>query len=87
MPFFRLVVYCSAFFIVLIACEDRKPKDKYEFIEYIELRGTCRDDHVRVQPAVYTGDIEHWFNVTKNHHSRDGIVFGGVISWPVGLRY
>ncbi len=60
---------------MLSGCEKDKPKDKYEFIEYIELRGFCREDHVGLQPVEYTGHLVHWFNVTKKNHSLFGTVF------------
>jgi hypothetical protein len=50
-----------------------RSEDTYQFIEYLEVAGECFEDHVK-QPAPYTGSIVHWYNVTKDYHSRYGSV-------------
>ena len=62
--------------VLLVACEEERPKDESQFIEYIEVRGTCSEDHVK-QSADYEGSIVHWYNVTKNRHAR----YGNVHQW------
>ncbi len=60
-------------FFLLWGCEKKQPEDEYKFIEYIEVKGVCSEDHVK-QTAEYEGSIVHWHNVTKNEHSRYGHV-------------
>jgi len=58
--------------LALVAgCE--KPQDEYKFVQFMKVEGECSEDHVK-QVAKYKGEIVHWFNVTKNSHSRYGSV-------------
>jgi hypothetical protein len=69
---FRVATFTLAV-VVLGACGQDPPKDEYRFIEYVEIEGSCFEDHVR-QPGKYTGSIVHWRNVTKNTEMRYGSV-------------
>ncbi|MCT0204929.1 hypothetical protein KQ302_07435 [Synechococcus sp. CS-602] len=59
--------------LVLQACSEEKPKDEYKFIEYLKVEGTCYENHVR-EAGGYSGDLVHWYNETKDQHSRYGSV-------------
>ncbi|MDO9530830.1 MAG: hypothetical protein Q7O12_01695 [Deltaproteobacteria bacterium] len=69
-----------AIILILISngCDNRRSKDEYKFIEYIEVEGNCYEDHVK-QSANYKGDIVHWYNITKNIHS----IYGSVSTFDV----
>ena len=64
------VLYLSLF---LIGCTKEK-KDEFKFVEYIEVKGVCSEEHVK-KSAKYAGSIVHWHNLTKNTHARYGSVF------------
>ncbi len=59
--------------IFLIGCRKEEKKDEYKFIEYIKVEGICGEDHAKTQ-GKYSGEIVHWYNVTKDTHSRYGFV-------------
>jgi hypothetical protein len=59
--------------ILLIGCKREEKKDEYKFIEYIKVEGIGGDDHARIK-GKYEGEIVHWYNVTKDTHSRYGSV-------------
>ncbi len=65
------IVVCSI--LVLVAC-DEEPTDKVEFIESVEVEGTCKEDHATVS-SEYDGCISQWYNVTKGKHDSFGFVF------------
>jgi len=67
----RKVILLLISLALVAGCE--KPRDEYKFVEFIKVEGECSEDHVK-QLAKYKGEIVHWFNVTRNSHSRYGSV-------------
>jgi hypothetical protein len=63
--------------VLVTACGQDRPKDQYSLIEYVEVQGSCFEDHVR-QTGKYVGSIVHWRNMTKNTERR----YGSVNRWP-----
>lgn len=61
--------------LMVSSCGDReeRSKDKYEFIEFVGIEGTCVENHVR-EPARYTGSLVHWRKVTQQEDRRYGSV-------------
>lgn len=58
---------------IMVACSEQQPKDEYKFIEYLKVEGTCYENHVKIS-ANYSGSFVHWYNKTKDQHSRYGSV-------------
>lgn len=59
--------------LILSACSEEKPKDEYEFMEYLKVEGTCYENHVK-ESGHYSGSLVHWYNKTKAQHFRYGAV-------------
>ena len=79
----RLVLGVVMVVPLLAACPEETPKEEPEpkFIEYLEVVGTCVEDHVRPLPEYtreYTGHIVHWFHLIKNKHTRMGSIRIGI---------
>jgi hypothetical protein len=55
------------------ACDQDPPKRNYKFVEYVAVRGTCFEDHVK-QQANYEGSLVHWRDLDKGYDSRYGSV-------------
>ncbi len=66
---FTLVLVAAA--LLITSCEEKKNVDEQRFVEFVEVTGTCSEDHVG-QVAHYEGSLVHWHNVTKDTHSRYG---------------
>lgn len=69
-----LLLYTIVLSTALFACQGEPPKDERKFIEYVEVKGPCHEDHVN-QSGEYVGSLVHWLNVTKNQHSVYGSAF------------
>jgi hypothetical protein len=67
------ITLALVFGTALSACQDEPPKDENKLIEYVEVAGLCRENHV-IRSAEYKGSLVHWFNVTKGKHD----VYGSV---------
>ena len=68
------IAFCYlTFMLSVVSCEDKPAKDEYKFIEYVEVTGQCREDHVE-QFDEYEGSLVHWFNITRGDHNLYGYV-------------
>jgi hypothetical protein len=72
-----------AFMLSVVSCGDKPAKDEHKFLEYVEVTGQCREDHVE-QFDSYEGSFVHWFNVTKGDHSVYGAVSNKVDAGQAG---
>jgi hypothetical protein len=72
---FRVIALLSLMLLVL-GCKPNSPKDEYELIEFLRVEGSCSEDHVG-QVESYAGDLVHWYNKTRDTHSR----YGAVHNW------
>jgi hypothetical protein len=59
--------------LAVCACNEQRPKDKYELVEYLRVEGTCFENHVR-EPAKYFGELVHWRDLTERRDMRYGFV-------------
>jgi hypothetical protein len=78
----RTIVWCVVVWgLVVPACTDERAKQEDKVLQYVEVKGLCRDDHAN-QSAEYTGNLVHRFNVTKNEHRIYGVVTNQASSAP-----
>jgi len=54
-------------------CNEQRPKDKYELVEFLRVEGTCFENHVRDQ-AKYIGELVHWRDLAAREDMRYGFV-------------
>ncbi len=72
MEFNRLIILIGIS-LLLLGCGEEPIESKSKFVEFVKLKGTCFEDHVQQEEA-YTGNLVHWYNETKDRHSRYGSV-------------
>lgn len=72
---FRVIALLPLMVLVL-GCKPNSPKDEYKLIEFLRVEGSCSEDHVG-QVESYTGELVHWYNKTRDTHSR----YGSVHAW------
>lgn len=63
--------------ILLLATKHNKPMPHHTLLEVIDVKGTCKEDHVQ-QAATYSGQVVRWRNDDTGEVSTYGSVTRGI---------
>jgi hypothetical protein len=77
MPRLRAFLLAPALGALVASCsEDARPVVAHEFVEWVQVDGTCQEDHA-TQAGHYNGDLVHWRNKVTGASDR----YGSVSNW------
>jgi len=69
----QIVILFVVLGAALSSCQEKPAREESKFVEFIEITGICRENHVK-QGAEYSGSLEHWYDARKGRHKIYGDV-------------